>query len=130
MDQPFWCKSNGEDDESEDDESEDDEGEDDESKDDGKTSDDGKLFPKPASEYPEHKWVCLWATWEKLLDTMRYADHRNPDSFGMYIYNDFHWYGIAELVENLVRLHGVPAVWPQADGRSRSQSSRQQRTSI
>jgi hypothetical protein len=44
----------------------------------------------------------MWKGWTMLTDWMRRADYTDPDSFGMYIY-DFHWYGLIELIENLVR---------------------------
>ena len=61
-----------------------------------------KMFPKPAIEHPAYKWVMLWQSWTMLLHWNTRSDYTNPDYFDMYIYNDFHWYGLAELIENMV----------------------------
>ncbi|KAK5128308.1 hypothetical protein LTR85_002975 [Meristemomyces frigidus] len=90
IDPPYWCKGGGDEDDDDDEEQED--GEQDSSAD--KSSDETKegekesLFPKPASEHPEHNFVMMWQSWTSLCDYMRRASYTNPDLFDMYIYND------------------------------------------
>ncbi|RYP93357.1 hypothetical protein DL770_000546 [Monosporascus sp. CRB-9-2] len=55
---------------------------------------------KPAADHPDHKWISMWQAWKKYCHLKRHALYTNPDMFGMYIYNDFHGYGIQELVQN------------------------------
>jgi hypothetical protein len=55
---------------------------------------------KPASEYPEHRWVISEKGFEDFCKLEIQADYRNPDNFAMYIYNDFWGYGIQEVIEN------------------------------
>jgi hypothetical protein len=61
----------------------------------------GKVL-EPAREHPEWKWVILWEGYKNFSDYRRRSKYCNPDVFGMYIYNDFAWYGLMELLENLV----------------------------
>ncbi|RYP21690.1 hypothetical protein DL767_009206 [Monosporascus sp. MG133] len=63
------------------------------------TSKDG-VVTKPAADHPDHKWISMWQAWKKYCYLKRHALYTNPDMFGMYIYNDFHGYGIQELVQN------------------------------
>jgi len=67
---------------------EDEDGEDDDG--DEEDSTDRSLHLKSASEHPDYKWVIMWQSWTMLTDCMRRATCTNPDSFDMYIYNDFH----------------------------------------
>lgn len=62
------------------------------------------VWKKPASEHPEWKWVMLRESFDLLDTAHKDTDHRDPDVFGMYIYNDFLGYGIIEVLENMVRL--------------------------
>jgi hypothetical protein len=61
----------------------------------------GKIL-EPAENHPEWKWVILWEGFKNLGDYKRRSKYCDPDGFGMYIYNDFAWYGLMELLENLV----------------------------
>ncbi|KAK6430393.1 hypothetical protein LTR95_013449 [Oleoguttula sp. CCFEE 5521] len=61
-----------------------------------------KMFKRPAADHPEWQWVMMWRSWTICCDYMRQADYRNPDLFGMYIYNDWHGWGLNELIENLL----------------------------
>lgn len=63
-----------------------------------------EVFLKPAAEHPNHKWIAMWETWRMVCDWCRKASYTDPDNFKMYIYNDFHCYGIQELIENLVSI--------------------------
>ncbi|KAI1078066.1 hypothetical protein F5B20DRAFT_582593 [Whalleya microplaca] len=58
------------------------------------------IATNPAAEHPEYKWISMWETWKLYADLKRRATYTNPDNFGMYIYNDFHGYGLQELVES------------------------------
>ena len=71
----------------------------------------------PAANSPDHKWISMWRSWKKYCDLKRYTMYTDPDSFGMYIYNDFHGYGIQELVQNTVCEAQLPAIM-QSDERS------------
>ncbi|CAJ2505323.1 Uu.00g127170.m01.CDS01 [Anthostomella pinea] len=64
-------------------------------------SDDGPAM-KPAADFPDNRWVCMWETWKQYADYKRRATYTDPDSFGMYIYNDFHGYGLQELIESML----------------------------
>ncbi|KAK4553521.1 hypothetical protein LTR86_009317 [Recurvomyces mirabilis] len=52
---------------------------------------DQDVFRKRASNHPEHKWIMMWQSYMALTDTAHRSAHSDPDLFGMYIYNDFHW---------------------------------------
>lgn len=58
---------------------------------------------KPAADFPDHRWVAVWETWKLFCEYRRRASYTCPDLLGMHIYNDFHGYGLQELVENMVR---------------------------
>lgn len=62
------------------------------------------VWRKPSSEHPEWKWVMLRESFDLLDAAHKDVDKRDPDVFGMYIYNDFLGYGIIEVLENMVRL--------------------------
>ena len=66
------------------------------------TSTKDSVATKPAADHPDHKWISMWQAWKKYCYLKRHALYTNPDMFGMYIYNDFHGYGIQELVQNTV----------------------------
>jgi hypothetical protein len=55
---------------------------------------------KPASQFPDHKWIISEQGWEAYINLGEQADYRDPDNFDMYIYNDFYGYGIQEVIEN------------------------------
>lgn len=65
-------------------------------------------LPKPSGpKMGDENWPWKiseqgWAYLEKMLDS---AYNTNPDYHDMYIFNDFHDYGIMEVMENQVRLH-------------------------
>ena len=99
------CKRpGGEDDEEE--ESEDDESENDEEE--GKNQpiecDRGQtcLCRKPAADHPDHPWTFTKAAMDKLTTYCIMVDLRDPDSFSMYIFNDYSGYGAIELAQNLL----------------------------
>ncbi|KAF2829727.1 hypothetical protein CC86DRAFT_367670 [Ophiobolus disseminans] len=58
------------------------------------------LILEPATDHPDYKWVMLWEGFKSFLDYRRRSNYCNPDSFGMYIYNDFNGWGLQELMEN------------------------------
>jgi hypothetical protein len=62
------------------------------------------MWPKPASEHPEWKWTMMWKSWQMLCDFSVRAKYTFPDYFDMYIFNDWHGYGIMELAENAVSI--------------------------
>lgn len=61
-----------------------------------------KMHLKSPSEHPEWKWTMSWKSWQLLCDWSVRARYTDPDNFEMYIYNDFHGYGMIEMVENAV----------------------------
>lgn len=83
------------------------------------------LWKKPASEHPEWPWVMMWQSWTIRCDWNRFMTYRDPDNFGMYIYNDWFGYGIQELQENLVCSLWAPRgnewLMPMFDAASRFQ---------
>jgi hypothetical protein len=70
-----------------------------------KKCDRGKTCPcsKPASTIPSHPYSLTRAGMDKYNIAGDMANLRNPDTFGLYLYNDFGFYGAAEVVENLLR---------------------------
>ena len=62
------------------------------------------MFKKSPSEHPDWKWVMMWESWKNFCEYNKRADYTHPDLFHMYIYNDFHAYGLQELIENMVSL--------------------------
>jgi hypothetical protein len=62
------------------------------------------MHGKLAKDHPEWKWTMMWKSWEYLCDWLRLAGYTDPDNFGMYVYNDFHGYGVLSLGERQVRL--------------------------
>ena len=62
------------------------------------------MHGKLAKENLEWKWIMMWKSWEYLCDWVRESSYTNPDYFGMYVYNDFHGYGVLGLVERQVCL--------------------------
>jgi hypothetical protein len=68
------------------------------------TCDDGKtcLCGKPAAEHPDHPWVFTFAGQQKFLTSILQLNLRNPDCFGMYVYNDSYGWGTMEVVENIL----------------------------
>ena len=55
-----------------------------------------------ASKHPDHKWVIYRAAYMGYVELRRLADYTNPDAMGLYIYNDWHSYGLLELIDNQV----------------------------
>jgi len=47
----------------------------------------------------------MWEGYKTFLDYRRRSNYCDPDNFGMYIYNDFHGWGLQELMENQVCIH-------------------------
>ena len=44
----------------------------------------------------------MWKSWQLLCEWSARGNYTIPDLFGMYIFNDFHGYGMMELAENAV----------------------------
>ncbi|KAF3030905.1 hypothetical protein E8E15_011326 [Penicillium rubens] len=87
-------------DESEDEDEEDEEFIEQKKKDDAEADDATTL--KPASEHPGEKWIFTSAGMAKWTALERGTTVRDPDNFGMYVYNDFFGYAVMELVENIL----------------------------
>lgn len=62
------------------------------------------VWKKSASEHPAWKWIMLRESFDLLDAAYKDTDNRDPDTFGMYVYNDYLGYGIIEILENMVRL--------------------------
>lgn len=60
------------------------------------------IMLEPAKDHSDHKWVIMWAGYKMFVDYRRRSNYCSPDSFGMYIYNDFEGWGFQELIENFV----------------------------
>ena len=101
LDRPRWDRARvvdgGDDDDEDDDDAEEDE--DDSSL---EQSSGTKMWRKSAAEHPEWKWTMMWKSWQLLCDYSVRAKYTMPDFFDMYIFNDFHGYGMIELAENAV----------------------------
>ncbi|KXT18473.1 hypothetical protein AC579_2240 [Pseudocercospora musae] len=61
------------------------------------------VWKKSASEHPHWKWIMLRESFDLLDAAYKDTDNRDPDIFGMYIYNDYLGYGIIEILENMIR---------------------------
>ncbi|KAK7923468.1 hypothetical protein PG985_007539 [Apiospora marii] len=61
-----------------------------------------KLLGEPVAEHPEHRWFAFWQTWKLFVGWHEGAQWCDPDSFGMYVYNDFHGYGLQEVIERML----------------------------
>ncbi|KAK3998164.1 hypothetical protein QBC44DRAFT_376032 [Cladorrhinum sp. PSN332] len=99
----------GGDDDDDDDEEEDDDDEEDNEEEEGqkekkKPCDGGKscMCDKPAADHPEHPWKLTVAGKRKFFVQNVMCSLRNPDSFGMYTFNDHFAYGVLEVVQNMV----------------------------
>ncbi|KAL2867209.1 uncharacterized protein BJX67DRAFT_107911 [Aspergillus lucknowensis] len=57
---------------------------------------------KSAAENPDHPFTITTAGHEKFMHQLMHTDLRNPDFFGMFVFNDFAGYGILEVLQNLV----------------------------
>ncbi|KAI8934718.1 hypothetical protein NX059_008407 [Plenodomus lindquistii] len=58
------------------------------------------IWQAPAAEHPEHKWVMMYSAYEKYDLQARKAKYCDPDMFNMYLYNDWHGWGLQECIEN------------------------------
>ncbi|KAK4493831.1 hypothetical protein PRZ48_015016 [Zasmidium cellare] len=56
------------------------------------------MYKKPASEHPDWKWITMKESHDLLVEWNRLSACCNPSNFNAYIYNDFHGYGIVDLV--------------------------------
>ena len=56
------------------------------------------------SQLSRWKWTMMRGAWIKVAELDDQAFNCNPDNFDMYLFNDFHSYGLHELVECLVSL--------------------------
>lgn len=68
---------------------------------------DGCLCLKPLGENLDWVWTTTRKASEMHFDLRRGTDFRDPDNFGMYVFNDFAGYGMQELIENM-----VSPTWP------------------
>ncbi|KAF3061026.1 hypothetical protein GL218_03102 [Daldinia childiae] len=57
---------------------------------------------KPATEYPDHRWIAMWETWKLFSSWERRASYTNPDFFKMHIHKHFHGQGMQEMIENML----------------------------
>ncbi|KAI0113214.1 hypothetical protein F4814DRAFT_338994 [Daldinia grandis] len=57
---------------------------------------------KPATEYPDHRWIAMWETWKLFSAWERRASYTNPDFFKMHIHKHFHGQGMQEMIENML----------------------------
>ncbi|KAK1977153.1 hypothetical protein LZ30DRAFT_785095 [Colletotrichum cereale] len=111
---PFGTKSgdlDDDEDELEDDFDEYDEEDDDEDNEDGEGNkqpkgkcDGGKtcICTKPVAEHPNAPFVMTNAGYRKLMTQQIHCQVRDPDSFGMYTYNDHSAYGVLQVLQNLI----------------------------
>lgn len=60
------------------------------------------LCDKPASEHPDHIWQMSVAGKAKFFNQRVHSALRDPDSFGMYTFNDHSGYGVLEMLQNLI----------------------------
>nr|WNZ75385.1 hypothetical protein [Trichoderma harzianum] len=60
-----------------------------------------KRLGKLASRHPEHLWVITLGGYERFRWWSQEICKRNQDDYSMYIYNDFSWYGVIEVLENM-----------------------------
>lgn len=60
------------------------------------------LCEKPASEHPNHIWKLSVAGRRLYFTQHIHFELRDPDSFGMYTFNDHAGYGVLELLQNLI----------------------------
>jgi len=60
------------------------------------------IYKAPPSKFPEHKWVMMWDAWLKADLLGRKAKYCDPDSFGMYLCNDWRGWGMQEIMENMM----------------------------
>lgn len=60
------------------------------------------LCDKPASEHPDHIWKLSVAGKRLYFTQHIHFELRNPDSFGMYTFNDHVGYGVLEMLQNLI----------------------------
>lgn len=55
---------------------------------------------EPAVNHPNEKWIFTNAGFSKWMALRQQTTVRDPDNFGMYVYNDFFGYSLMELIEN------------------------------
>ncbi|KAL5085921.1 hypothetical protein Trisim1_009834 [Trichoderma cf. simile WF8] len=60
-----------------------------------------KRIGKLASQHPEHLWVISLGGFERYRWWSQEICKRNQDDYSMHIYNDFSWYGVIEVLENM-----------------------------
>ena len=60
------------------------------------------MWNRLAVDYPAWPYTIMAGSWSRLCDSVILARNTNPEEFGMYVHNDFHPYGIAEILENMV----------------------------
>ncbi|KAJ9354207.1 hypothetical protein DTO027B9_4833 [Paecilomyces variotii] len=104
----FVCRCRpvvGSDDDNEDEDEDDEDEDDDDDEGDGLPScDRGKtcLCRKPSKDHPDHPYIYSLGGIQKFNTIATMCSLRDPDLFGMYIYNDFAGYGLLEMVGNLL----------------------------
>ena len=63
-----------------------------------------KYNKKPLEKYPTWPWRMSEFAYVAAAEYSTDVEKRDPDSFGMYIYNDFWSYGCVEVLDNIVSL--------------------------
>ncbi|KAH9875132.1 hypothetical protein J1614_004622, partial [Plenodomus biglobosus] len=58
------------------------------------------IWRAPAAKHPDHKWIIMSSAFLKHDLLSRKAKYCNPDNFNMYLYNDWHGWGLQEIIEN------------------------------
>ena len=61
-----------------------------------------KYNKKPLEKYPTWPWRISEFAYMASAEYSTDVEKRDPDSFGMYIYNDFWSYGCVEVLDNIV----------------------------
>ena len=54
----------------------------------------------PAEQFPNHPWIMSRPVKKLVRKYFLQAMKRDPDQFGMYVYNDYAGYGLQEVIEN------------------------------
>ncbi|KAF2847709.1 hypothetical protein T440DRAFT_500905 [Plenodomus tracheiphilus IPT5] len=58
------------------------------------------IWRAPAAQHPGHKWIIMWSAYLKYDLLCRKAKYCDPDNFNMYLCNDWHGWGLQEIIEN------------------------------
>lgn len=87
MEKPFYAFNNNNDSQDEDEEADDEEAD---------------KYNLPVSEHPDWPYKIMASARTRFSDYLVKTTYTDPDNFSMYIYNDFHPYGVTEMLENLL----------------------------